>query len=188
MWWHEQRPALRRCFRFAVIFAIGGLTAGCFQPLYAEKTLTGEPSIKTALSSVDVAQISAPNGTPLSRIAVAVRNDLVFETTGGGAAPPPVYRLKIALGSSTLSVIVNIQSDRPDVQNYALNATYELTDLRTNKVVVRDQTFGRVSYDLPGEQQRFAGTRALRDAENRAAQLIADNIRSRLASYLVAGT
>jgi len=117
-----------------------------------------------------------------------VRNDLVFETTGGGAAPPPVYRLKIALGSSTLSVIVNIQSDRPDVQNYALNATYELTDLRTNKVVVRDQTFGRVSYDLPGEQQRFAGTRALRDAENRAAQLIADNIRSRLASYLVAGT
>ena len=56
------------------------------------------------------------------------------------------------------------------------------------KVVVRDQTFSRVSYDLPGEQQRFAGARALRDAENRAAQIIADNVRSRLASYFVAGT
>jgi LPS-assembly lipoprotein len=41
---------------------------------------------------------------------------------------------------------------------------------------------------LPGEQQRFAGARALRDAENRAAQIIADNVKSRLASYFVAGT
>ena len=188
MWWHEKLPALRCAVRLTVVFAIGGLTAGCFQPLYAEKTLTGEPGIQTALSGVDVAQISAPNGTPLSRIAVAVRNDLVFNTTGGEAPPPPKYRLKMTLSSTSLSVIVNIQSNRPDVQNYALNASYELTDIRTGKIVVHDQTFSRVSYDLPGEQQRFAGARALRDAENRAAQIIADNVRSRLASYFVAGT
>jgi LPS-assembly lipoprotein len=188
MWWHEKLPAFRPAFRLAVIFAIGGLTAGCFQPLYAEKTLTGEPGMKAALSSVDIAQISAPNGTPLSRIAVAVRNNLEFNTTGGDTPAPPKYRLKITLTSSSLSVIVNIQSNRPDVQNYALNATYELTDLRTSKVVLRDQSFSRVSYDLPGEEQRFAGTRALRDAENRAAQIIADNVKARLASYFVAGT
>jgi LPS-assembly lipoprotein len=188
MWWHEKLPALRCAVRLAVIFTIGGLTAGCFQPLYAEKTLNGEPGLKTALSGVDIAQISAPNGTPLSRIAVAVRNDLVFGTTGGEEPAPPKYRLKINLSSSTLSVIVNIQSNRPDVQNYALNATYELSDIKTGKVVVSDRTFSRVSYDLPGEQQRFAGARALRDAENRAAQIIADNVKSRLASYFVAGT
>ena len=117
-----------------------------------------------------------------------MRNDLVFGTTGGEEPTPPKYRLKINLSSSTLSVIVNIQSNRPDVQNYALNATYELSDIKTGKVVVRDQTFSRVSYDLPGEEQRFAGARALRDAENRAAQIIADNVKSRLASYFVAGT
>ena len=50
------------------------------------------------------------------------------------------------------------------------------------------QTFARVSYDIPGQQQRFARARGLRDAENRAAKVIADNIRSRLASYFVAGT
>jgi LPS-assembly lipoprotein len=186
MWWHEKLPALGGAFRLAIVFVIGGLTAGCFQPLYAEKTLTGEPGMRAALSGVDIGQIDAPNGTPLSRIAVAVRNDLEFETTGGDAPLPPKYRLKIRLSSSTLSVIVNIQSNRPDVQNYALNATYELTDVKTGKVVMRDQTFSRVSYDLPGEQQRFAGTRALRDAENRAAQILADNIKSRLASYFVA--
>src|SRR5215467_2150710 len=188
MWWHEQRPALRRIVRFAVVCVIGGMTAGCFQPLYAEKTLTGEPSVRQALSGVDVSQIAAPAGSPLSRIAVTVRNDLVFDTTGGSAPPPPTHRLKVTLSSNQLSVIVNLQSNRPDVQNYGLTATYVLTDLRTGQVVVNDQTFSRVSYDLPGEQQRFAGTRALRDAENRAAQIIADNIKARLASYFVAGT
>jgi LPS-assembly lipoprotein len=45
-----------------------------------------------------------------------------------------------------------------------------------------------VSYDIPGQAQRFARARALRDAEDRAAKLIADNIKARLASYFVAGT
>jgi LPS-assembly lipoprotein len=55
-------------------------------------------------------------------------------------------------------------------------------------VVVTGQTFSRVSYDIPGQQQRFARLRGLRDAENRAAKVIADNIRSRLSSYFIAGT
>ena len=72
--------------------------------------------------------------------------------------------------------------------SYSANATYTLTDLRTGKPVISGQTFSRVSYDIPGQQQRFAGDRGLRDAENRAARSIADNIHSRLASYFVAGT
>ena len=54
--------------------------------------------------------------------------------------------------------------------------------------MVTGQTFARVSYDNPGQQQRFASARGLRDAENRAAKVIAENIRSRLASYFIAGT
>jgi LPS-assembly lipoprotein len=45
-----------------------------------------------------------------------------------------------------------------------------------------------VSYNIPGQQQRFAGERGLRDAEDRAATVIADGIRNRLASYFAAGT
>lgn len=188
MWWHEKLPARRRCFSLAVVCVIAGLTAGCFQPLYAEKTLDGQPGLKEAMSAVDVAQIPAPNGSALSRIAVAVRNDLVFQTTGGDTPAPPKYRLKIAMSANQLSVVVDIQTNRPDVTNEQLNATYELIDIKTGKVVVRDQTFARVSYDIPGEEQRFAAARALRDAENRAASIIAANIRSRLASFFVAGT
>ena len=50
------------------------------------------------------------------------------------------------------------------------------------------QTFARVSSDTPGQQQRFARVRGLRDAETCAGKVIAENIRSRLASYFVAGT
>jgi LPS-assembly lipoprotein len=49
-------------------------------------------------------------------------------------------------------------------------------------------TFSRVSYDIPGSYQRFARARAYRDAEDRAAQEIAENIQTRLASYFSAGT
>ena len=188
MWWREGLPRLWRGARWAVVFAIAGLAAGCFQPLYGDHTLTGEPSLKNALRGVDEQQITAPNGTELSRIAVAVRNDLLFETTGGEAPPPPTHRLKITLTSQSLSVIVDIGTNRPDVQNFGLNAKYELVEIKTGKVVVNDQTFSRVSYDVPGEEQRFASQRALRDAENRAAEVLATSIRARLASYFIAGT
>jgi LPS-assembly lipoprotein len=50
------------------------------------------------------------------------------------------------------------------------------------------RTFARVSSDYPGQQQRFARARARLDAEDRAAKVIAENIRTRLASFFVAGT
>ena len=112
----------------------------------------------------------------------------MYELTGGGPAAAPNYKLDIKLTSSQPQVIVDITTARPDIENYGIDATYTLTDITTRKTVVTGQTFSRVSYDIPGQQQRFAGDRGLRDAENRAAKVISDNIRSRLASYFVAGT
>jgi LPS-assembly lipoprotein len=45
-----------------------------------------------------------------------------------------------------------------------------------------------VSSDVPGLEQRFANERALRDAEERAANVVAAQIQQRLASYVIAGT
>jgi LPS-assembly lipoprotein len=182
------RRTVRLAVRVGAICVVAGSTAACFQPLYGDHSLNGQPSLQTALKSVDVQQIAEPNGSHLSRIAVQVRNDLVFNTTGGGETPPPRYRLKINLTQTNISVIVDIATNRPDVQNYGLNASYELVDIKTGKVVVKDQTFSRVSYDTPGEEQRFAAERALREAEDRASQVLADSIRNRLASYFIAGT
>jgi LPS-assembly lipoprotein len=189
MSWLERKA---RGLRLLPVMALSVALAGCFQPLYGEHSpLTGTNAAggnaAGALSAVNVKQIVAPNGTPLSRIAVEVRNDLLFNLTGGGAATPPTHELEIRLSASSLSTIVDINTARPDAQQYALDATYILRELGTRRAVATGQTFARVSYDTPGQQQRFVGARALRDAENRAAQVIADQIRNRLASYFVSG-
>ena len=188
MWWSEHCAAIGRFSRLGLAFVVAGLVAGCFQPLYGDRSLAGGSGMRDKLSAVDVLPIDAPSGRPEARIGVEIRNALMFDMTGGGSGTSPTHRLKINLIASRQSVIVDIQTTRPDVENYGIDANYILTDLATGKVVVSGQTFARVSYDIPGQQQRFARARGLRDAENRAAKVIADQIRSRLASFFVAGT
>jgi LPS-assembly lipoprotein len=188
MWWLEQDRIRRLVCRLACIACFGGLTAGCFQPLYGEHSLTNSPAIGPALAGVDVAQIPAPGGSSEARVAVEIRNQLLFNLAGGAAPPPPTHRLAIRMSTTRLSVIVDVNSGRPDVEDYGLNVSYTLTEIKSGKPAVTGNTFARVSYDIPGQAQRFARARGLRDAEDRAAKLIADNIRTRLASYFVAGT
>jgi len=180
-------PETPRLTRLLAVFALAGLTAGCFQPLYGERSVGGT-GLDNRLAAVKVAPIDTPNGTPLARVGVEVRNDLIYDLTGGGGETATTHQLTIRLTSRTLQVIVDINSGRPDIQDYGIDARYELTDLSTGKVVIKGTTFARVSYNIPGQEQRFAGVRGLRDAENRAAKVIADSIHSRLASYFVAGT
>jgi LPS-assembly lipoprotein len=186
MWSHDE--CVRRAGRSVAVLALGGCLAGCFQPLYGEYSPTGSPVLREQLSAVSVLQIEAPKGSDEARLAVEIRNALLFDLTGGGAEAPPVHRLKIAISSTRSSVIVDINTSRPDIENYGINATYSLVEIATGKIVVTGQTFSRVSYDIPGQQQRYARLRGLRDAESRAAKVIADNIRSRLSSYFIAGT
>jgi LPS-assembly lipoprotein len=186
MWW--RREVARRYLRAAAALAVAALAGGCFQPLYGERSPTGGQILRDQLSSVDVLQIDAPKGTDEARLAVEIRNALLYDFTGGGYAAPPTHRLKVAISSTRASIIVDVNTSRPDIENYGINATYTLSEIATGKVVVTGQTFSRVSYDIPGQQQRFARLRGLRDAENRAAKVIADNIRSRLSSYFIAGT
>jgi LPS-assembly lipoprotein len=55
-----------------------------------------------------------------------------------------------------------------------------------DRVVLTEQALARVSIDR--SQQRFANVRATRDAENRAAKVVAEQIRSRLASFFLTRT
>ena len=179
----------RRFARIFVALALAGLTAGCFQPLYAERpTAAGTTGVADRLSSVDVASIDAPSGSRLARVSAGVRNELIYDLTGGAGGASPLYRLNVRLSATQLQIIVDINTGRPDVNNYGIDAAYTLTEIATGKPVVRGQTFARVSYNIPGQEQRFAGERGLRDAEDRAAKEIAENIRNRLASHFAAGT
>src|SRR5262245_6794306 len=122
MWWHDKRTdgspsagrvsaghggvapasaalAHGRMIRAAAALAIAALAGGCFHPLYGEQSPTGGPVLRDQLSAVEVLQIAAPKGTDEARIAVQVRNALLYDFTGGGYAAPPTHRLKIAIAS-----------------------------------------------------------------------------------------
>lgn len=174
--------------RLAAVMLAGASTAACFQPLYGDRTVGGGSGLRDALSSIKVNPIDAPNGTPQARLAVELRNQLLFDLTGGSGTSSPTHELTIVMTADRSSVIVDLTSQRPDVENFGIDVAYALRNLATGKVVVQSRTFARVSFDTPGAEQRFARIRGLRDAENRAARVVADQIRNRLASYFVAGT
>jgi LPS-assembly lipoprotein len=188
MWWHERRSSVARFAGLASVLALGTLLAGCFEPLYGEKTLAGGPGLRHRLGAVAVEPIKAASGSPNARIAVELQNDLIYNFTGGSGESGKTHRLVITLSTQTQQVIVDITTARPDVQQFGINVSYTLVEIGTGKAVVSDSTFARVSFDNPGQQQRFANARGQRDAENRAAKVISDNIKARLASYFAAGT
>jgi LPS-assembly lipoprotein len=188
MWRFKTGVALQNLVRVVLVLAMGALTTACFQPLYGSRTVGTEDSVKDRLGSIDIADIKAGNGTPEARLAVAVRNALLFDLNGGQTPGTPTHRLVISLASSRSTVIVDVTSGRPDAQVEGINATLTLTEIATQKVVLQTSTFARASIDIPGSAQRFAQQRAARNAEDRAVDVIAQNIRNRLASYFVAGT
>src|SRR5262249_20065435 len=102
--------------RLIAPFMAAGLLAGCVQPLYGDHSIGAGPSIKAALGTVDVSQIPAPNGSPEARIAVDVRNSLLFNLNGGDNPKVPAYRLNIQMSSTRLTVIVDLTSARPDLE------------------------------------------------------------------------
>ena len=177
-----------RNLRIAAVLALAGLNAACFQPLYATRSVNGGPPIGAALAQVQVERINVPNGAPESRLALEIENALDFELHGGGGTVSPTHQLKVRMTTNRNSIITDVSTGRVEAEITGIDSTFELTELATGKKVLNGRTFARVSSDYPGQQQRFARVRARLDAEDRAAKVIAENIRTRLASFFVAGT
>ena len=173
--------------RLLAVSVLAALTAGCFQPMYAEHT-DGTPGLRDKLLGVELPPIDKPNASPEARIGVEIRNALAFKLYGTATGTTPTHRLVIRFTTSKSSLLVNPNTGLPTSENLGIDAQYNLIEIVSNKSVMTGTTFSRVTYDMPGSYQRFARTRALRDGEDRAAQEIAENIQTRLASYFYAGT
>ncbi len=183
MWLARTRIAAR----LMAVAAVAALTAGCFQPMYAEHT-DGTPDLREKLLGVDVPPVDKPNGSREARIGVEIRNALAFKLYGTATGLPPTHRLVLRFTTTKSSLMVDPNTALPTSEDFGIDAQYNLIEIATNKSVLTGSTFARVSYDMPGSYQRFARSRAFRDAEDRAAQVIAENIQTRLASFFVAGT
>jgi LPS-assembly lipoprotein len=179
--------SIRIAIRLLVVAVLAGLTAGCFQPMYATHA-DGSPGLRDKLRTVEVPPVDKPNASQDARIQVALRNALAFKLYGDAVGDPPLYRLVIKFNSSRYSLMTDVNTGLPTSENYGIDAQYNLVEIATNKSVMNGTTFSHLSYDIPGSYQRFARARAVRDAEDRAAQEVAEHIQTRLASFFYAGT
>ncbi|WP_029584667.1 LPS assembly lipoprotein LptE [Bradyrhizobium sp. URHD0069] len=173
--------------RLLAVAALAALTAGCFQPMYAERT-DGTPALREKLMGVEIPPVDKPNASREARIGVEIRNALAFKLYGTATGVPPTHRLVLRFYTSRSSLMIDPNTALPTGENVGIDAQYNLIEIASNKSVMTGSTFARVSYDIPGSYQRFSRSRAFRDAEDRAAQEIAENIQTRLASFFVAGT
>jgi len=187
MWWRKH-PAFRHLARLAIVFAAGSVTAGCFEPLYANRPTAGIDNVHDKLAAVELAPSTARPGAPDARIAVSMHNTLQYDLNGGGGAVAPTHRLTVSVGATGVSFIINILTGLPTAQISGVTVNYQLVEIATGKVVLKDNAYSHVDYDIAGSQQRFAVQRAEVEAEDRAIKIVAEAIRNRLASYFVAGT
>jgi LPS-assembly lipoprotein len=178
---------IRIAARCLAVAALAALTAGCFQPMYAEHT-DNTPGLREKLMGVEVPPVDKLNASREARIGVEIRNALAFKLYGSATGLPPTHRLVLRFTSTRSSLIVDPITALPTSENYGIDAQYNLIEIASDKSVMTGTTFSRVSYDIPGQLQRFARSRAFRDAEDRAAQEIAENIQTRLASFFLSGS
>jgi len=145
---------------------------GGFRPLYAA-TPSGV-GLQDLMKQVEVAPIPG-------RVGQRIRNDLIFHGTGGGEALPPTHRLEVSIGESVLSTLVKIDGDSLG-QIYAVQASFKLIRLKDKKVVLEGTSHGRAGFER--FQSIYSNVRARDDAENRAARTVADDLKTRVATYL----
>jgi LPS-assembly lipoprotein len=155
------------------------LVTGCgdstgFRPLYATSSIGGS-DVSEKLAKLEVAPIPG-------RVGQRLRNELIYQSTGGGnAAIEPVYRLEVILRESITATLVQIDGNSSG-SVYNLNASFRLVRLDDKSVALQGESYGRIAF------QRFdsvySNVRARHEAEDRAAQTVGEDLKSRLAAYL----
>src|SRR5215831_20863233 len=130
---------VRIAVRLLAVAALGGLTAGCFQPMYAEHG-DGTPALREKLMGVDLPPIDKPNASREARVGVEIRNALAFKLYGAATGMPPTHRLVLRFGSSRSSLIVDPNTGLPTSENYGIDVQYNLVEIATNKSVMTGST------------------------------------------------
>jgi LPS-assembly lipoprotein len=155
------------------------LLAGCadgdsgFRPLYGSSAVGGAGASEK-LASLDIAPIPG-------RVGQRIRNELIFQATGGGQPLPPEYRLDVAIREYVSSTLVKTDGSATG-QVYNLDASFKLIRISDKQVVAEGKSYARAGFERVSSI--FANVRAREDAENRAAKTLGEELRTRLLAHL----
>jgi LPS-assembly lipoprotein len=164
------RPAM-------VLALITPLMSACgdsgFRPLYGSSAVGGV-NVEQRLAQVDIATIPG-------RVGQQLRNEVIYQTTGGGQQAEPTHRLEVAIRESVTSTLVEIDGDaRSNVYN--LDASFRLVRISDKSVALEGKSYARAGFER--FRSIFSNVRAREDAENRAAKTIGEDLKSRIAAFL----
>ncbi|MCL4766152.1 MAG: hypothetical protein KJZ80_07965 [Hyphomicrobiaceae bacterium] len=178
-----QEFSASRCYRghqalrsIAFIAILATLLAACeggagFRPMYG--------SAAVANTSEKLASVSF--GTIPGRVGQRLRNELIFQGTGGGYPAQPEYQFDVAIREQLVSTLVDKKGNAQS-QVYKLEAKFQLIRLTDKKVVLEGTSYSRAGFER--YTSIFSNVQARDDAEDRAARTVAQDIRSRLSAYL----
>lgn len=154
---------------------VGGCSGdgGGFRPMYAAP-IDGGPSLDAKLAAVDF-------GTIPGRVGQRIRNELMFQATGGGNPAAQRFKLEVVLKERVLTTLVN-RDGQSQGQVYSVDANFRLISTVDKAIILTGASFGRASFERV--TSIYSNVRAREDAENRAARTVASDIRSRLAAFL----
>jgi LPS-assembly lipoprotein len=164
------RAIVLLCAVSPILTACGG---SGFRPLNATASYGGA-NANEKFAHVDIVTIPG-------RVGQRIRNELIFQTTGGGEAKQPTMRLEIAIRESIISTLVTTTGDAQG-QIYNLEAAFKLVRISDNSVVLTGTSYARAGFER--FESIFSNVRAREDAENRAANTIGEDLKSRLTAYL----
>ena len=172
-------PRAAHPFRIACAALLLLAVAGCtVRPLYGDVTAstgTGRAASAQSLASVAIGPVE-------DRVGQEVRNHLIF-LLGGGAGQPanPEYTLNLrasARKASAAAIQVGTTDLEPTSAVVTVRASYTLVDAQ-GTVVSAGTRSAQAAYDV--SRQSFAALRAERDAQNRAARELAEQLRAAIA-------
>jgi len=146
------------------------ILAGCsFRPLYG--TSNEGTSARVGSNSIAISQIGQ------ERVGQQLRNSLIDRLTPGGQPQFPAYTLDVTISDSLTDLLV--QEDSTVLRrNYRLTASYKLIEVATGDPVYTSSVSRTAS--LNRLDSEYANVIAQRDAEERAAEAVADVMVQRL--------
>src|SRR5437763_5367280 len=96
---------IRIAARLLAVAALAALTAGCFQPMYAEHT-DGTPGLREKLLGVEVPPVDKPTASRDARIGVEIRNALAFKLYGTATGMAPTHKLVLRFSTTRSSLMI----------------------------------------------------------------------------------
>ena len=169
--WSRARRSVALALLTAPLLAACG--DGGFRPMYGSQSLGGS-NVSEKLAQVDIAPIPG-------RVGQRIRNELIFETTGGGNPLPPAFRLEVAVRETLAQTLVKPTGESGGGV-YNLDANFRLIRLSDKKVVLTGTSYGRASFER--FTSIYSNVRAREEAENRAAKTVGNELQTRLTAYL----